>query len=81
MAAASAWQLPLLVIEYPCEWLAYLLSRWSFLEVLEYLGSFSILIAVIFYFSESGDRLKAKALSSLAGDQHGAGNGRQRRPN
>jgi uncharacterized protein YjbI with pentapeptide repeats len=28
--------------------------------VLEYLGSFSILIAVIFYFSESGDRLKQK---------------------
>ena len=37
-----------------------MLSRWSFLEVLEYLGSFSILIAVIFYFSESGDRLKQK---------------------
>jgi len=36
------------------------LSRWSFLEVLEYLGSFSILVAVIFYFSESGDRLKQK---------------------
>jgi len=50
----------LLAIEYPFEWLAYLLSRWSFLEVLEYLGSFSILIAVIFYFSESGDRLKQK---------------------
>jgi len=42
------------------DWLAFLLSRWSFLEVLEYMGSFSILIAVIFYFSESGDRLKQK---------------------
>lgn len=51
---------PLLAIEYPFEWLAYVLSHWSFLEVLEYLGSFSILIAVIFYFSESGDRLKQK---------------------
>jgi hypothetical protein len=50
----------LLALEYPFEWLAYLLSRWSFLEVLEYLGSFSILIAVIFYFGESGDRLKQK---------------------
>ena len=50
----------LLAIEYPFDWLAYLLSRWSFLEALEYLGSFSILIAVIFYFSESGDRLKQK---------------------
>jgi uncharacterized protein YjbI with pentapeptide repeats len=47
-------------IEYEFEWLAFLLSRWSFLEVLEYLGSFSILIAVIFYFSESGDRIKQK---------------------
>jgi len=51
---------PFAAIEYPFEWLAYLLSRWSFLETLEYLGSFSILIAVIFYFSESGDRLKQK---------------------
>ena len=50
----------LLAIEYPFDWLAYALSHWSFLEVLEYLGSFSILIAVIFYFSESGDRLKQK---------------------
>jgi uncharacterized protein YjbI with pentapeptide repeats len=50
----------LLAIEYPFDWLAYVLSQWSFLEVLEYLGSFSILIAVIFYFSESGDRLKQK---------------------
>jgi uncharacterized protein YjbI with pentapeptide repeats len=36
------------------------LSNWSFLEVLEYLSSFGVLIAVIFYFSESGDRLKQK---------------------
>jgi uncharacterized protein YjbI with pentapeptide repeats len=46
--------------EWFWEWVAYILSNWSFLEVLEYLGSFSILIAVIFYFSESGDRLKQK---------------------
>lgn len=57
---AAAWMLPFAAIEYPFEWMAYLLSRWSFLEVLEYLGSFSILIAVIFYFSESGDRIKQK---------------------
>ena len=52
--------LPLAAIEYPFEWMAYFLSRRSFLEVLEYLGSFSVLIAVIFYFSESGDRMKQK---------------------
>jgi hypothetical protein len=51
---------PLWAFEWFWEWVAYILSNWSFLEVLEYLGSFSILIAVIFYFSESGDRLKQK---------------------
>src|SRR5579884_3222365 len=51
---------PVLAIEWLWEWAAYGLSRWAFLEVLEYLGSFSVLIAVIFYFSESGDRVKAR---------------------
>lgn len=55
-----AWAVPLWAFEWFWEWIAYILSNWSFLEVLEYLGSFSILIAVIFYFSESGDRLKQK---------------------
>jgi uncharacterized protein YjbI with pentapeptide repeats len=47
-------------MEFVWEWVAYLLSNWNFLEVLEYLGRFSILIAVIFYFYESGDRIKQK---------------------
>jgi hypothetical protein len=55
-----AWAVPLWAFEWFWEWIAYILSNWSFLEVLEYLGSFSILIAVVFYFSESGDRLKQK---------------------
>jgi hypothetical protein len=55
-----AWAVPLWKFEWYWEWVAYVLSNWSFLEVLEYLGSFSILIAVVFYFSESGDRLKQK---------------------
>jgi hypothetical protein len=42
------------------DWVAFALSRWTFLDVLEYLEGFSVLIAVIFYFSESGDRLKQK---------------------
>ncbi len=46
--------------EWLLQWAAYYLSRWAFLEVLEYLGTFSVLIAVIFYFSESGDRVKQK---------------------
>ena len=59
-ALRHSWLLPLLGIEWIFDWIAFGLSRWSFLEVLEYLGSFSVLVAVIFYFSESGDRLKQK---------------------
>lgn len=54
------WLLPLRRIEWLWEWAAYGLSRWSFLEVLEYLGSLSVLIGVIFYFSESGGRIKQR---------------------
>jgi hypothetical protein len=54
------WLLPFRAFEWLWEWAAYLLSRWSFLEVLEYLGSLSVLVAVIFYFSESGDRIKQR---------------------
>src|SRR6201987_4227985 len=55
-----AWAVPFWWIEYQTEWMAYLLSNWTFLEVLEYLSSFGVLVAVIFYFAESGDRLKQK---------------------
>jgi hypothetical protein len=55
-----SWAVPFLALEFVWEWVAYLLSNWNFLEVLEYLGRFSILIAVIFYFYESGDRVKQK---------------------
>ncbi len=59
-ALRHSWLLPLLAIDWIFDWIAFGLSHWSFLEVLEYLGSFSVLVAVIFYFSESGDRLKQK---------------------
>jgi hypothetical protein len=54
------WMVPFRAFEWLWEWVAYGLSRWSFLEVLEYLGSFSVLAGVIFYFSESGDRIKQR---------------------
>ena len=54
------WAIPFVAVEWIWQWLAYVLSNWSFIEVLEYLGSFSVLIAVIFYYTESGDRLKQK---------------------
>src|SRR5262249_55792413 len=55
-----AWSVPFWAFEWCWEWLAYILGNWSLLEVLEYLGSFGVLVAVVFYFSESGDRLKQK---------------------
>ena len=54
------WMVPFRAFEWLWEWVAYALSHWSFLEVLEYMGSFSVLIGVIFYFSESGDRIKQR---------------------
>jgi hypothetical protein len=54
------WTTPFWVFEWSLEWVAFVLSRWTFLDVLEYLEGFSVLIAVIFYFSESGDRIKQK---------------------
>jgi hypothetical protein len=57
----SHWSLlPFHASEWAFQWTAYYLSRWAFLEVLEYLGIFSVLIAVVFYFHESGDRKKQK---------------------
>jgi len=54
------WLVPFVAFDWAWEWVAFVLSRWNFLEVLEYLGSFSVLVAVIFYFSESGDRIKQR---------------------
>jgi hypothetical protein len=59
-SATRNWLIPFTAVEWGLEWLAYALSNWTLLEVLEYLGSFSVLVAVIFYFAESGDRVKQR---------------------
>jgi len=41
-------------------WVSWALSHWALLDVLEHLGTFSVLIAVIFYFADSGNRIKQK---------------------
>jgi hypothetical protein len=51
-----SWTVPFIHVEWIFEWAAFFLGNWKFLEVLEYLGSLSVLVAVIFYVSESGDR-------------------------
>ena len=54
------WTLPFYALEWVLQWVAYGLSRWAFLEVLEYASSLSVLVAVVFYYAESGDRKKQK---------------------
>jgi Pentapeptide repeats (8 copies) len=54
------WALPFQASEWAFDRLAYQLSQWAFLEVLEYLSALSVLVAVVFYFAESGDRRKQK---------------------
>jgi uncharacterized protein YjbI with pentapeptide repeats len=54
------WSTPFIAFEWIWDWVAHGLSNWRFLEVLEYLGRFSVLAGVVFYFSESGARLKQR---------------------
>src|SRR6266436_692791 len=58
--AKHNWALPFAALEWFWEWVAYRLGNWKFLHVVNYLRSFGIIVAVAFYFSESGDRLKQK---------------------
>ena len=58
--ARYTWLRPFFALEWIWDWLSYLLGNWSFLEVLEYLGTLSILLGVILYFAESSDREKQK---------------------
>ena len=59
-SATRGWLVPFTALEWGLEWLAYALGNWTLLEVLEYMGTFSVLVAVIFYFAESGDRVKQR---------------------
>lgn len=54
------WTLPFHFVEWLTRLTAYFLSHWSFLELLEYAGRFTVLVAVIVYFSEAPDRRKQK---------------------
>jgi uncharacterized protein YjbI with pentapeptide repeats len=47
---------PFYAVEWLAEWASWCLSRWVLLEVLEYCGTLSILVGVIFYFAGTKDR-------------------------
>src|SRR5258708_13935073 len=52
--------MPFVALEWVWEWVAYWLSGWAFLEVLEYVERLGILVAIIFYFVDSGNRTKQR---------------------
>jgi len=54
------WLTPFIALEWVWEWMAFALGNWTFVEVLEYLETFSVLVAVVFFFTESGDRIKQR---------------------
>jgi hypothetical protein len=58
--ARRRWLVPFYRLTWAADWAAYSLGKWPMVELLEYLGSFSILFAAIFYFAGASDRLKQK---------------------
>src|SRR6516162_322797 len=58
--AKYPWMIPFYGVEWALQWISYWLGGWAFVEVLEYLGTLSLLLAVVAYFSERGNRLKRK---------------------
>ena len=56
----ASWTLSFHKLEWYLQWIAWALGNWALLEVLEYLGTFSVLIAVIFYFAESDKRTRMR---------------------
>ena len=62
----NMWTIPFVKFEWCLQWAAWALGNWALLEVLEYLSTFSVLIAVIFYFAESGDRTRQRHYAAWA---------------
>jgi hypothetical protein len=58
--ARHRYWVPFYRLNWAADWAAYKLGKWPLVELLEYLGSFSILFAAIFYFADASDRLKQK---------------------
>ena len=57
------WWNPLVVfiwIEWCCEWIAYWLSRWAFISILEYLGRLAIVLALVLWIIEIPERKQAQ---------------------
>ena len=58
--APHRYLVPFYRLSWAADWAAYALGKWPVVELLEYLGSFTILFVAIFYFAGASDRLKQK---------------------
>jgi hypothetical protein len=58
--AKTPWLIPFHALEWFWQWTAFLLGGWAFLEVLEYLGTLSLVVAAVSYFADAGNRAKQK---------------------
>jgi hypothetical protein len=58
--APHRYLVPFYRLNWAADWAAYSLGKWALVELLEYLGSFSILFVAIFYFAGAPDRMKQK---------------------
>jgi hypothetical protein len=56
----ASWLVPFALFEWTNEWGAFVLSRWAFVEVLEYVSRFAIVVAVVGFFLGKDERLKQK---------------------
>ena len=54
------WHVPVVYVEWLCWRVSPFLEQSASLKVLGYLGRLAVLVAVVFYFAESGNRRKAK---------------------
>jgi len=52
--------IPFRRINWWLAWVSWALSHWALLDVLDHLGTFSVLVAVVFYFADSDNRIKQK---------------------
>jgi len=62
----ASFTLALVKIDWWMEWAAWALGNWALLEILENLGTFSVLIAVIFYFAGGRDRTRQRHYAAWA---------------
>jgi Pentapeptide repeats (8 copies) len=55
----SVWSAPFLWVNWGCEWIAYLASKFAFFQVLEYAGKLTVLIALIYWIADYRERQEA----------------------